>query len=221
MSSSEPTQTLESLDSPVSLGAAPILAILLALGVLGAWFLAEPKVEVTAPGLTRLERPLALPMLTLQRAEGPLAIPADLRGRWTLVSIGFASCPDICPTTLSTLAEGIRRAGEADVPAQVLFVSVDPERDTPARLQAYAAHFGPEVIAATGVDHELLRLTEPTGLFFRRDEARDAYGHYNVDHATAVLVLDPQARVTGVLSAHERDAESIAKALEQLREKSS
>ena len=118
---------------------------------------------------------------------------AALENRWSLVFTGFTNCPDLCPTTLALLASLRSRLPGNGL--QVVFVSVDPERDTPERIAAYLAHFDPGLIGATGTRAEIERFTNALGLAQVRNPGIG--GEYTVDHSAALVLIDPKARVAG------------------------
>lgn len=163
--------------------------------------------------LTLLPEPRPLADFSLVDQHGRAFSRADLEGRWSLVFFGFASCPHICPDTLFQLqraVNGLDPVGETERP-RVVFVSVDPERDTPERLDEYVAQFGPDVIAITGEHPQLRALATQLGIHYNiPDHAPGEW--YNVDHTVSVPVLDPQARWAGVLGAP-HEAEGIRDAL--------
>lgn len=171
----------------------------LAAGIGVALLGREAPAPETWAASTVLDRPRALPEFQLATASGPLTA-ADLRGRWTLVFFGFAACPDICPTTLALLAQVDRSL--ADLPAaarpQVLFVSVDPERDTPQAASEYAAFFAAGFRGATGTLAELDRLASALGAPFLKVPLGPE--GYTVDHSGAVFVLDPEVRFAAVMT---------------------
>ena len=141
---------------------------------------------------------LTVPDFQLQRADGKPLNAADLRGKWTLVFFGFTHCPDICPTTLADFKQVWSRLaaqGKTDK-LQFLFVSVDPERDTPEQLSRYVGFFNPDFIAATGVDEELTRFTRALGVLYLR--VPDAAGGYSIDHSASVIIIDPEGRRVGM-----------------------
>ena len=143
------------------------------------------------------DRPL--PPFTLRRQGGLLA-NADLRGHWTLLDFGYTFCPDICPTTLATLKEIKTRLEAAGVSApQVIFVSIDPARDTPEHLAEYVQFFDPAFIGATGDDIALAPLVKHLGVYYRRQDATDKE-HYAVDHSAAIYLIDPQGRLKALFS---------------------
>jgi len=143
--------------------------------------------------------PRTLPDFTLLRSDGGTLGPADWKGRWTVVFFGFTNCPDVCPTTLATMKQAwatLVADGLADR-VRFDFISVDPERDTPAQLGRYVGFFSKDFVAATGSDEELTRLTRALGLVYFREPARD--GHYNVDHSASLVIIDPDGRQAGLV----------------------
>ncbi len=146
--------------------------------------------------------PPAVDPFTLQKAQGGVLTEGDLRGKWTLLFFGFTHCPDVCPTTLSTLKAA--RTALLDVPAfaahsQVLFVSVDPARDTPAALQAYVSYFDPTFLAATAEPEQLNLLTRQLGILYAKVPTADP-ALYTFDHTASVLLVAPDLHLLGVFS---------------------
>ena len=130
----------------------------------------------------------------LRAGDGPLAL-ADLRGRHVVLFFGYTSCPDVCPTTLSRLAEAFRQAGEGiEREVQVVFVSVDPERDTAERASRYAAAFHPSFAGVTGTEEEVHTVASAYGIYYARVPLEGDAG-YTVDHTATLTVLDPEGRV--------------------------
>lgn len=137
-----------------------------------------------------------MPELTyrLTDTRGNTVTAADSAGRVRLLYFGFTSCPDVCPTTLAGLKQAIRLLPEASRQhVEVLFVSVDPRRDTPERLASYARFFGEQVTGLTGPETELRSLARRYRTTFGYDEP-DAAGNYNVSHGSAVYVFDASGK---------------------------
>jgi protein SCO1 len=178
----------------------PAAIVAFALGLLLARLFVGPR-EVPVPvteSATILPQPRALPPLDLVDQDGR-PLPRDfLRDHWTLVFFGFAQCPDVCPTTLTTLAQ--MRKQLADLPAgrqpRVLLVSVDPERDTPAVLKPYVTFFDPSFQAATGT----LAATTQAAAAFSVPFAKVPLpgGGYTMDHGAGLFVVSPE----GALAAY-------------------
>ena len=131
---------------------------------------------------------------------------ADFRGKVLVVFFGFTHCPDVCPTTLATFAQVERALGSgADRPPVALaFVSVDPERDTPAVVGEYARYFSPAIVALTGESAALSRFTRELGIVYMKSPLQD--GDYTIDHSAAIVLIDPQGRLRGQFQApHDAD----------------
>jgi protein SCO1/2 len=125
----------------------------------------------------------------------------NLRGHWSMLFFGYTNCPDFCPTTLTTLAamENRMRAAAAPVRPQVIFVSVDAKRDTPAQLAQYVPYFDSEFIGVTAADQPTVEALARTMGVSVIITAR-ADGSYTVDHSGAIFVLDPNGRLTAILT---------------------
>jgi protein SCO1/2 len=151
-----------------------------------------------------------LPELAFVDETGAPFDARRLLGRWTYVFFGFASCPDICPTTLATLAS-VRRALR-DLPAElqpaVLLVTVDPAQDDAARLASYVRHFDPAFHAVTGDEASLARLASALGAAYARVPL--AAGGYTMDHSSSLFLIGPDGRLVATSGAP-HDAEVIAR----------
>ncbi|MEJ2173154.1 MAG: SCO family protein [Woeseiaceae bacterium] len=177
------------------------VSALIAIGT-GAWLsfqlFVPPPVPKTA---TVLPSPAELPEFILFDQAGRPFRRDDLAGDWNLVFFGFTQCPDICPLTLQVLSSARQQliaSGRAPAP-RIVFVSVDPERDTPEIIDQYLGHFDPDAVGITGNDDELRNLTGGLGIFFQKSALSDE--NYSVDHSAVVLLIDPQARFHAVFSA--------------------
>jgi protein SCO1/2 len=125
----------------------------------------------------------------------------DLRGHWSMLFFGYTNCPDFCPTTLTTLAAVRKRlrADGAPVLPDVVFVSVDAKRDTPAQLAKYVPKFDPDFIGLTAADQPSIEaFAKKLGVAVRILPAAD--GNYMVDHSGVIFVLNPDARLTAILT---------------------
>lgn len=167
-----------------------IIAGLLALLVTGLALFWQPQIP---------ERPLPKAPggggdFTLQSASGPVSL-GDFRGKLVLIYFGYTYCPDICPTSLLATAEGLKQLKPEEL-AQVVtfFVSVDPERDTPARLKEYAEFFHPGIIGMTGTPDTLADIARRYGVFYARQPVDTAGGGYVVDHTSETYVIGRDGR---------------------------
>ena len=201
---------------PLHLAAAS--AVVIASAAVGAWNLRPGTQASAASAIAALDRsvlpvastaPLDVP--ALEASDGGTFDAARLKGRWSLVFFGFTACADVCPMTLQTLASFARdpASGVASGVTQVVFVSVDPERDTRERVKAYVAAFDARFVGVTGGHAALERFADAAGAGFA---ARGA----SMDHSTSVFVVDPQGRLAGVLL-HPADGRSVRADLDALR----
>ena len=143
-------------------------------------------------------QPRPVPDFSLLQTDGKPLTRAEWRGRWNVVYFGYASCPDVCPTTLASFKQAWKTLGEHGLADRVRFdfISVDPQRDTPEQLEKYVAFFSPDFIAATGSDDQLTALTRALGLLYTRTTNAD--GAIEVDHSGSAVIIDPDARVVGI-----------------------
>jgi protein SCO1/2 len=132
--------------------------------------------------------------LALTDADGKLRQLSDFKGKVTLVFFGYTQCPDVCPTTLAELAAVKRELGKQGDRLQGVFVSVDPQRDTPEVLKAYVANFDPSFVALTGTPEQIEQAAKNFKVFFAKVPGRTE-GSYTVDHTAGTYVLDAQGRV--------------------------
>lgn len=157
---------------------------------------------LAAAGLSWLGRATAAPQygividsqepaadFTLDSSLGRPVSLSEFRGAPVLLYFGYTTCPDVCPTTLADLRTALQELGEDRDKVQVLFVSVDPERDTVERLAAYLPYFDSSFIGLTGPLAEIEAIASRFGVFFQKNTANSA-AQYLVDHTSAVLLLD-------------------------------
>ena len=126
---------------------------------------------------------------TLQSADDAHLTADDFRGDVTLVFFGYAHCPDICPMTMARLGQVVKRLGADAKRVRILFISVDPRRDSPAMLRDYAHAFSPQAVGATGTPAQIEALAKRYRVAYQADPP-DANGDYQVMHGKAVYVFD-------------------------------
>ncbi len=132
----------------------------------------------------------AAPEVELTRGDGSNFRLSETRGKIVLLFFGYTSCPDICPTTLAELNQTLEQLNGDDAKqVQVLFVTVDPERDTPARMQEYVDHFNPNFIGLSGTETELEKVWGDYGVYREVVEGTTALG-YLVNHTARVTLID-------------------------------
>jgi protein SCO1/2 len=182
-----------------------IAALAAALGLWAAqsWWGERANVGPELQVVKLFDQPRELPPFSLQQSDGTPLVPGELKGHWTLVFLGFTHCPDVCPTTLAQLAQAQKLwAAQPDsTRPRVLFVSVDPDRDTPDAIGEYAHAFHRDTLAATADLPALEAFTRSLSLVFMRVPAPAGApaDQYSIDHSATLVVLDPQARMAGVV----------------------
>jgi len=118
-------------------------------------------------------------------------------GRASAVFFGFTHCPEICPTTLNDLATARETVGPAKEDLQIIFITLDPARDTVAVLKDYIPYFGENITGITGAETDVLALAKAWGIFWERSDTTD--GSYTLDHTATVFLLNGQGRMTGTI----------------------
>lgn len=158
-----------------------------------------------------------MPDLRFEMTHAGTGEPVDesaFEGRIVALFFGFTNCDHACPMTMAKLNAAMNRMDTGADAVRVLFVTVDPERDSPETLHEYVTNFGPEFIGLRGNDRQLLELTKRYRTTFSRGEP-DAKGDYPVTHSSAVYVFDPEGRVR-LMALEEDSVADIARDLEQL-----
>jgi protein SCO1/2 len=150
---------------------------------------------------------------TLSDHNGQQRSLGDFSGKVVAIFFGYTSCPDICPTTLSRLAEVMKALGPDAERFQVLFVSVDPERDTEARLKDFVPWFHPSFIGLRGDAAQTRAVSEEFRVFSSRREVGSQLG-YVLDHSSGVYVYDP----AGHLRLYVRDTASVEEIVADIRQ---
>lgn len=118
---------------------------------------------------------------------------ADFRGKVVVIFFGFTHCPDVCPTTLAELAQVAKELGDEARKMQVLFVTVDPERDTPEVLRRYVPSFDPSFLGLSGDAEATARAAKAFKIYYQKQPLPD--GGYSVDHSAGTYILDQQGRL--------------------------
>jgi len=151
--------------------------------------------------------------LNLIGGDGQRVPDSRFAGQYRIVYFGFTFCPDVCPVDLALIGAGLRRfeATDADRAARVtpIFVSVDPARDTPAVVRAYAARFHPRIVGLTGSEQEVAQAARRYGIFFQRMPPTAPGGAYLVDHSRQVVLYGPQGEPIAILP-HDRGPDAFA-----------
>ena len=139
---------------------------------------------------------------------------ADFRGKVVVLFFGYTQCPDVCPTTLSDLAQARQLLGAQGERLQGLFVSVDPERDTPALMKAYMANFDPSFLALYAAPEELPAVAKSFKVYYKKVEGKTPTS-YTIDHSAGSYVYDTQGRIR-LYQRHGSGAEALASDIKAL-----
>jgi protein SCO1/2 len=171
---------------------------------LGVFLFATGRLQTAGgPGPSAIGGPFAL-----IDQDGKPITDQDMKGRPFLVFFGYTRCPDVCPTTLFDVAEVLRALGPDAGRATALFITVDPERDTPAAIKDYLSSFGPLMRGATG-DQKAIDAVEKAYRVYAKKVPTDK-GDYSMDHTALVYLMDKQGRFVAPFSLKRRPEESAA-----------
>ena len=162
--------------------------------------------------VSELSSPAQISAFSLNSGSGEAFTEKDLKGNWSLMTIGFTSCPDICPFVLSNLkALSKELYAKHSLITDVIFVAVDPARDK-AILKEYVRHFGDNVTGITGSDEQLEPLIESIGASYSR-KIPDANGHYMVNHTAFAVLVSPEGKVVARINPPIKSKEAANKVL--------
>ena len=142
------------------------------------------------------EPPRAAPELSLDASSGGKLSLASYRGKVVLMGFGFTSCPEVCPTTLATLAQARKRLGAQGEQVQVVYVTVDPERDTAERMRAYLGGFDSTFVGGTGTPEQLAATRKNYGVMAERKPLGSSY---TVAHSSSVYLIDQEGLLRGMM----------------------
>ncbi len=173
-----------------------IIPVLAALWLLASCSPPEPP-QLT--GATLLPQGHTLTPFTLIDDHNKPFTQDSLRGQWSFAFFGYTHCPDVCPTALGALkrVEGLLEADGVTPLPRVLFISVDPSRDTPETLASYVAYFHPAFVGVTGEDKELKGLTQQLGIRYGRSASGNDKD-YEVEHSAAIILFNPEGHYQAV-----------------------
>ena len=168
-----------------------VLFLVVGLVGVGVYLFSEPA---SFRGTTYGEPYPAAPEIELTQANGGDFQLSDQRGHVVALFFGYTSCPDICPTTMAELNQALAELGNKSEQVRVLFVTVDPERDTPERVQEYVNHFNTDFIGLSGSEAELANVWNNYGVFREIVDGNSAAG-YLVNHTARVTLIDQQGNL--------------------------
>jgi protein SCO1/2 len=177
------------------------------------------NVAAAAPAFYDVRNHLPDLKFSLSGASGRTVTQEDVKGKTVLLFFGYASCPDVCPTTMAQLTDVLSRLGDAASQVRILFVSVDPHRDTPDLLQAYVNAFNNNAVGLTGTERQIADLARRYRVSYQIDKPAPGASpeNYNVTHSRGVYVFDRGGQARLLLS-DSGSTEQIVDALRKLIE---
>jgi protein SCO1/2 len=178
-------------------------AIAVAAGATALWMGLALRAQVQS-GATKIGGPF-----TLVDDTGVQVSEADLKGKSTVMYFGYTFCPEVCPTTLTDLVQWMQMIGRDADRLNYVFVTVDPERDTPKVMHDYVSAFDPRIRGLTGTSEQIAKVTKEYGVYYKRIPTSD--GGYVMDHSTVLYMMDPNVRFVGVIPYQEDTAKAVAK----------
>jgi protein SCO1 len=131
---------------------------------------------------------------SLVGADGKPVTDRDFRGRYMLIFFGFTHCPDICPAELQVVAQALEQLGDKAKKVVPIFITLDPERDTPEAMANYVKSFGPNFVGLTGSPEAIAAAAKAYRVAYSKVENKESAGDYSVDHSALVYLMDPEGR---------------------------
>ena len=168
-----------------------VLAVLMLLA--GAVYAADGRLKAGV-----FDPPRLAPDFSLSGSDGAELELRRYRGKVVLLGFGFTSCAYVCPTTLSTLAKAQKKLGPAARDLQVVYVTVDPERDSPERMRSYLSAFDPRFVGATGTPEQLTQVRQAYGIVAAKKLGKDP-AVYAIDHSSFVYLIDREGNLRSLI----------------------
>src|SRR5262249_42636237 len=145
--------------------------------------------------------------------DGKTVTDGDLKGKWSLIYFGYTHCPDACPTALNDISIALSELGANRDTVRPVFITVDPERDTPEALKSYCTSFDAPILALTGTPEQVGKAAKGYRVYYAKHP--ESGGDYSMDHSSVIYVMDPDGRFTASFT-HESTPEQISERLKKL-----
>lgn len=151
--------------------------------------------------------PVGGPFTLVDSNTGHMVTDRDFRGKYLLVYFGYTYCPDVCPTTLNAVARGLDRLGKKADDLQPVFITVDPQRDTPAVMKQYTAAFTPRLVGLTGTPTQIAAVAKEYHVYYARHQTGPGPNDYSMDHSSILYLMGPDGRFIAPIRADASGAE--------------
>ena len=193
---------------------AVVAIVFAALLVVAAGVLLALAIRETPRGATgtALASAIGGPFRLIDQNGKPVS-ETDLKGKWQLVFFGYTHCPDACPTALNEIALALDQLGEKRGEVEIVFITVDPDRDTPEVMKSYVQSFDAPIIALTGSPDAVAQAAKAYRVFYAKHPRAD--GDYDMDHSAVIYVMNPEGRFTATFTP-DSTADAIAQRLQKL-----
>ena len=191
------------MSKPIRNGLIAFLAALIV--IIGAFFYQQFHSE---PGTEQASVAIGGPF-ALTDQNGAVRRDADFRGKLMLIYFGYTFCPDVCPTTLQDIAHWITLLGSAANQLNYIFVTIDPQHDTPRQLHAYLSSFDRRIRGFTGTSSEITRIAKEYGVYFKR--VPGVGGTYSEDHSSRIYLMDGSGKFIDTIGYQEPDESAMRK----------
>ncbi len=185
-----------------------VLITAMAVAGIAGWRTFKP--EPPLPTARQLGQAMIKSQFTLTDHHGHTVTEKDFHGRWQLVFFGFTFCPDVCPTTLSVMAQVLDILGEDANKVAPMFITVDPERDTAEVMAEYVEAFHPDIVGLTGTPEQIKQAAKSFRVFYGKTERADAPGGYVMGHSGYMYLMTPDGSYDAVFSENLHPPEKIA-----------
>lgn len=222
-SSPKPVKPPPSATSRLRLTALAALALGIVLLAAGAVFWLRPQgpTPVANSGVVQVGKGAAIGgPFELVDHNGRAVTQTDFAGKFMLIYFGFTHCPDVCPTELQTMANALDMLGPDSERVAPVFITVDPERDTPGQLKGYVAAFHPRMVGLSGSPEQIAAVAKAYKVYYNKAQSPSASGDYQVDHTSFVYLMGPDGSLRSLFRSGISDKAMATEIRNQLRQSS-
>lgn len=155
---------------------------------------------------------------SLRNGDGKIVTDEDFRGKFMLVYFGYTFCPDVCPTTLTHVADAMDRLGDEASKINPIFITIDPRRDTPAMMKQYTSAFSPRLIGLTGTPVQIAAVAKEYHVYYAEHRTGSGSDDYSMDHSSVLYLMGPDGTLVTLFRSEdtgEKLAASISKFMRQ------